>query len=174
MTIVAEPSVIIDYPWGHHGGERVLEDARMDAPVHASEVTRLEVPGGMGTNADVGTRTLASILVRRLVGTATFERAGESDRRWRASDPSIDGADPEIAAAVIVTNDQLVTRHVRRISTVQRPLNALVQFRDRTPRSSVSVHQLARHVGPRHERGCSRGTPTRHPRSSPRVPHRSR
>lgn len=42
MTVLVDTSVIIDYLLGHHGAERGLEDARTWAPLHASEMTRLE------------------------------------------------------------------------------------------------------------------------------------
>jgi predicted nucleic acid-binding protein len=113
MAVLVDTSVIIDYLRGHHGAERVLEDARSGAPLHASEMTRLEVLAGMRTNEEGGTRALLSIFIWHPVDALISERAGELGRRWLPSHHSIDSADLAIAATVIVAGCELLTCNVR-------------------------------------------------------------
>ncbi len=43
MTALVDTSVLIDYLGGHPGAGEVLEAERAVAPLHASEITRLEI-----------------------------------------------------------------------------------------------------------------------------------
>ncbi|MHB1089391.1 MAG: PIN domain-containing protein [Acidimicrobiales bacterium] len=113
MAVLVDTSVIIDYLRGHHGAERVLEDARSGAPLHASEMTRLEVLAGMRTNEEGATRALLSIFIWHPVDALISERAGELGRRWLPIHHSIDSADLAIAATVIVAGCELLTCNVR-------------------------------------------------------------
>ena len=112
MNVLVDTSVIIDYLRGHHGAERVLEDARTSAPLHASEITRLEVLAGMRLNEERGTRALLSIFTWHPVDTLIAERAGELGRNWLSSHRSIDSADLAIAATAELTGCDLLTRNV--------------------------------------------------------------
>ncbi len=58
MAVLVDTSVIIDYLRGHHGAQEVLEEARLTAPLYASEMTRLEVLAGMRANEEGGTPDL--------------------------------------------------------------------------------------------------------------------
>jgi len=54
VTSVVDTSVLIDYLRGHRGAATTLEEARAKGPLHASEVTRLEVLAGMRRNEEAG------------------------------------------------------------------------------------------------------------------------
>ena len=113
MSVLVDTSVIIDYLRGDRGAEQALEEARSKAPLHASEMTRLEVLAGMKPNEEAGTRALLSIFIWHPVDTLIAERAGELGRRWLSSHRSIDGADLAIAATVSVTSCELLTCNVK-------------------------------------------------------------
>jgi predicted nucleic acid-binding protein len=113
MSVLVDTSVIIDYLRGHAGAERVLEDARADAPLHASEITRLEVLAGMRRHEDGGTRALLSVFVWHPIDTLISERAGDLGRTWWPSHGLIDSADLAIAATAVVTGCDLLTCNVK-------------------------------------------------------------
>jgi hypothetical protein len=113
MSVLVDTSVIIDYLRGDAGAERVLEEARSSAPLHASEMTRLEVLAEMRTHEEGGTRSLLSVFIWHPVDTLIAERAGELGRQWLPSHRSIDSADLAIAATVIVTGCQLFTCNIK-------------------------------------------------------------
>ena len=113
MTVLVDTSVIIDYLRGHDGAAEVLEGERVRAPLHASEITRLEVLAGMRTNEEGGTRSFLSIFIWHSVDTLIAERAGELGRSWLASHRSIDSADLAIAATAMVTGCKLLTCNVK-------------------------------------------------------------
>jgi predicted nucleic acid-binding protein len=113
MSVLVDTSVIIDYLRGHRGAERVLEDARSSAPLHASEMTRLEVLAGMRADEESSTRALLSVFVWHPVDTLIAERAGELGRKWLPSHRSIDSADLAIAATVTVTGCELLTCNIK-------------------------------------------------------------
>ena len=48
MTALVDTSVLIDYLRGHPEAGEVLERERGEAPLHASEISRLEVLAGLG------------------------------------------------------------------------------------------------------------------------------
>jgi predicted nucleic acid-binding protein len=112
MTVLVDTSVIIDYLRGHHGAEKILEGERLIAPLHASEITRLEVLAGMRKNEENATRSFLSIFVWHPVDTMISEGAGELGRRWLASYQTIDSADLAIAATAIATGCTLLTCNV--------------------------------------------------------------
>jgi predicted nucleic acid-binding protein len=113
MTFLVDTSVMIDYLRGHNGAEKVLENGRMDSPLHASEITRLEVFAGMRAQEEGGTRSFLSIFIWHPVDTLIAERAGELGRKWLTSHQSIDGADLAIAATSLVTGCELLTSNVK-------------------------------------------------------------
>jgi predicted nucleic acid-binding protein len=113
MTVLVDTSVIIDYLRGHHGAEEILEGERLVAPLHASEITRLELLAGMRMNEESATRSFLSIFIWHPVDTLISEGAGELGRRWLASHQAIDSADLAIAATAIVTGCKLLTCNVK-------------------------------------------------------------
>jgi hypothetical protein len=113
VTVLVDTSVIIDYLRGHHGAGEILERERVAAPLHASEITRLEVLAGTRKNEEGGTRSFLSIFIWHPVDTLIAERAGELGRRWLPSHRSIDGADLAIAATAMVTGCKLLTCNVK-------------------------------------------------------------
>jgi predicted nucleic acid-binding protein len=124
VTVLVDTSVIIDYLRGHHGAEEILERERLGAPLHASEITRLEVLAGMRANEESGTRSFLSIFVWHAVDILIAERAGELGRRWLASHRSIDSADLAIAATAMVTGCKLLTcnvKHFPMFTGLERP-----------------------------------------------------
>jgi predicted nucleic acid-binding protein len=112
MSVLVDTSVIIDYLRGHHGAEEVLEKQRLGAPLHASEITRLEVLAGMRANEQDGTQSFLSTFVWHSVDTLIAERAGELGRKWLPSHASIDSADLAIAATAMVAECKLLTCNV--------------------------------------------------------------
>ena len=113
MAVLVDTSVIIDFLRGHHGAEEVLEEARLTAPLHASEMTRLEVLADMRANEEGGTRLFLSLFQWHPVDTMIAELAGELGRRWVPSDRSIDGADLAIAATAMALGCPLLTCNVK-------------------------------------------------------------
>jgi predicted nucleic acid-binding protein len=113
VTVLVDTSVIIDYLRGDQGAERILESERLVGPLHASEITRLEVLAGMRANEEDSTRSLLSIFIWHPVDTVTAERAGELGRRWLRSHQTIDSADLAIAATAMVTGCELLTCNVK-------------------------------------------------------------
>jgi len=113
VTVLVDTSVLIDYLRGHERAAAVLERERAAAPLHASEITRLEVLAGMRPAEEDTTRSLLSTLVWHPVDADVAEDAGALGRRWLPSHHTIDGADLAIAATAIRAGAQLLTRNVR-------------------------------------------------------------
>lgn len=117
---------MVDFLRGHQGAKEVLEDARLTAPLHASEMTRLEVLAGMRANEEGATRLLLSLFHWHSVDTMIAERAGELGRRWLPSHGSIDSADLAIAATAMVIGCPLLTCNAKAFSDVRRIEEALL------------------------------------------------
>jgi len=113
MTALVDTSVLIDYLRGHQGAAELLEHERTEAPLHASEMTRLEILAGMRPSEESGTRSLLSTLVWHPIDAEVAEEAGALGRRWLPSHHGIDGADLAIAATAIHHRSRLLTRNVR-------------------------------------------------------------
>ena len=112
-TVLVDTSVIIDHSRGDAGAETILERERVRGPLHASEITRLEVLAGVRESEAGGTRALLSTLIWHSVDAIVAERASELGRTWLPSHQSIDGADLAIAATAIIMEATLLTRNVR-------------------------------------------------------------
>ncbi len=113
MTALADTSVLIDYLRGHQDAAALLERERAVAPLHASEITRLEVLAGMRAGEEDETRSLLSALAWHPVDEQVAEEAGALGRRWLPSHHTIDSADLAIAAIAIRTESRLLTCNVR-------------------------------------------------------------
>lgn len=113
MTALVDTSVLIDFLRGHSGASDLLLRERAAEPLHASEITRLEVLAGMRPEDEAATRSLLSTLIWHPVDAEVAEAAGALGRRWLPSHHTIDGADLAIAATAIRTGSQLLTRNIR-------------------------------------------------------------
>ena len=113
MTALVDTSVLIDYLRGHEGAAELLEQERAAAPLHASEITRLEILAGMRPAEQDGTRSLLSTLSWHPVDSDVAEEAGALGRQWFPSHHTIDGADLAVAATAIRCGARLLTRNVR-------------------------------------------------------------
>ncbi len=113
MTVLVDTSVLVDYLRGKVGAAQVLEGDRADGPVHASEITRLEVLAGMRIAEETQTRSLLATLRWHSVGVEVAEKAGELGREWLPSHQGIDGADLAIAATAVLLGARLLTMNVR-------------------------------------------------------------
>ena len=63
MTALVDTSVLIDYLRGHQPAADLLEQEREVEPLHASEITRLEILAGTRATEEDGTRSFLSTLV---------------------------------------------------------------------------------------------------------------
>ena len=113
MTALVDTSVLIDYLRGREPARVLLEGERSRGPLHASEITRVEVLAGVRPAEEDDTRTLLSALEWHPVDEDVAERAGALGRRWLPSHHTIDGADLVIAATAIHTGSRLLTGNVR-------------------------------------------------------------
>ncbi|QTX05999.1 type II toxin-antitoxin system VapC family toxin [Agromyces archimandritae] len=113
MSILVDTSVLIDVLRGIPEAAGVLRDARADGPLHASEITRLEVLAGMRPREEAATRELLDVLNWRPVDDRIAEVAGELGRAWLPGNRGIDSADLAIAATAIVLDARLFTRNVK-------------------------------------------------------------
>lgn len=113
MTALVDTSVLIDYLRGHAPAAELLEAERAAAPLHASEMTRLEVLAGMRSSERRRTNLLLSTLVWHSVDSEIAEQAGALGRKWLPSHRAIDGADLAIAATAIRLGARLLTRNVK-------------------------------------------------------------
>lgn len=113
MTSLVDTSVLIDYLRGHPDAGRLLISERETAPLHASEVTRLEILAGMRRDEEDRTRSLLGALIWHPVDHDVAEEAGSLGRRWLPSHRAIDSADLAVAATAILTSSRLLTCNVR-------------------------------------------------------------
>jgi len=113
MTALVDTSVLIDFLRGHDGAAEVLQRERAEPPLHASEMTRVEVLTGRRPGDDSATLELLSTLTWHAFDAEVAEHAGELGRTWRPSHHSIDGADRAIAATAIRIDARLLARKVK-------------------------------------------------------------
>jgi predicted nucleic acid-binding protein len=113
VSALVDTSVLIDHLRGNPGAAEVLEATRAAGPLHASEITRLEVLAGMRADEEVSTRPLFSALVWHPVDAAIAEQAGALGRQWLPSHHTIDTADLAIAATAQQLGVPLLTMNVR-------------------------------------------------------------
>jgi len=113
MTTVVDTSVLIDVLRGERAAIAALRDARTTGPLHASEVTRLEVLAGMRAHEEAGTRALFRALNWHPVDETLAEIAGELGRDWLPGNRGIDSADLAIAATAVALRAGVLTRNVQ-------------------------------------------------------------
>ncbi len=113
MTALVDTSVLIDYLRGHKPAAHLLEQARLSGPLHASEITRIEILAGMRGGEEEPTGSLLASLAWHAVDAAVAEEAGALGRQWLPSHQGIDSADLAIAATAILNRAELLTLNVR-------------------------------------------------------------
>jgi predicted nucleic acid-binding protein len=113
VSAFVDTSVLIDYLRGHRDAAKVLEGRRASGPLHASEITRLEILAGMRPGEVGATQSLLSALAWHAVDTEVAERAGALGRQWLPSHHAIDSADLAIAASAQISGLPLLTMNVR-------------------------------------------------------------
>ncbi len=113
MSALVDTSVLIDVLLGEVAAAEVLRNARMAGPLHASEVTRLEVLAGMRPPEEAATRALLAALTWHPLDDRVAEVAGDLGRRWLSSNRGIDSADLAIAATAVLLDAALLTRNIK-------------------------------------------------------------
>jgi predicted nucleic acid-binding protein len=113
MTALVDTSVLIDFLRGSQPAAQLLLSERQQAPLHASEMTRLEVLSGMRPTEAPATLRLLATLVWHPVDADIAEHAGALGREWLPSHRTIDGADLAIAATAIRADARLLTKNIR-------------------------------------------------------------
>lgn len=113
MTTLVDTSILIDVLRGVPAARSALREARQAGPLHASEVTRLEVLAGMRPNEESATRALFDALVWHPLDASIAEVAGDLGRRWLPAHRGIDSADLAIAATAVVLDARLSTRNIK-------------------------------------------------------------
>ncbi|MBN9215491.1 MAG: hypothetical protein ABS62_04590 [Microbacterium sp. SCN 70-200] len=112
MTLV-DTSILIDVLRGQDAAVAVLQASHRRGPLHASEITRMEVLAGMRPREEAPTRTLLRLLTWHPVDEGVAERAGALGREWLPSHRGIDSADLAIAATALGLGVPLLTRNVK-------------------------------------------------------------
>jgi predicted nucleic acid-binding protein len=112
VSVLVDTSIMIDYLRGEQSAARLLEAQRAAGPLHASEITRLEVLAAMRPAEEEATRLLLSTLIWHPIAADVAEQAGALGRQWLPSHHTIDGADLAIAATAILTGCELLTLNV--------------------------------------------------------------
>jgi predicted nucleic acid-binding protein len=113
LTALVDTSVLIDYLRGRQDAADLLENERTAAPLHASEITRLEVLAGTRPDEEQPTRALLSTLRWHAVDSEIAEKAGELGRAWLPSHRGIDGADLAVAATALLLDARLLTLNTK-------------------------------------------------------------
>ncbi|MPV50759.1 PIN domain-containing protein [Pseudactinotalea sp. HY160] len=113
MTSLIDTSILIDVLRGEPAAVTLLRTERGLGPLHASEVTRVEVLVGVRRGEERSTSDLLVILDWHPVDREVSERAGELGRRWLPSHRGIDTADLVIAATAELLGARVFTRNVK-------------------------------------------------------------
>ena len=113
MSVLVDTSVLIDVLRGEAAAADLLRDARANGPLHASEVTRLEVLAGMRPLEEVATRALLAVLTWHPLDEGVADKAGELGRTWLPGNRGIDAADLAIAATAVLLDARLLTKNVK-------------------------------------------------------------
>lgn len=113
MSVLVDTAILIDYLRGDERAARLMEAQRAVGPLHASEITRLEVLAAMRPTEEEPTRLLLSTLIWHPVDADVAEQAGALGRHWLPSHHTIDGADLAIAATATLTGCEPLTLNVR-------------------------------------------------------------
>lgn len=113
MSALVDTSVLIDVLRGEVAAAEVLRNARRAGPLHASEVTRLEVLAGMRPREEAATRALLAALTWHPLDDRVAEVAGDLGRQWLPGNRGIDSADLAIAATAVLLDAALLTRNVK-------------------------------------------------------------
>lgn len=111
MTLI-DTSVLIDVLRGTAGAASAVSVAREAGPLHASEITRVEVMAGMRKGEERVTRALLGALVWHPLDERVAELAGQLGREWGRAHRGIDAADLTIAATALMLGATLLTRNV--------------------------------------------------------------
>ena len=113
MTAVIDTSILIDVLRGELQAAATLRRVRENGPLHASEVTRLEVLAGMRPREEKPTRALLAAMTWHPLDEHVADLAGELGRRWLPSNRGMDAADLAIAATALALGARLLTRNVK-------------------------------------------------------------
>lgn len=113
MSYFVDTSVLIDVLRGVDDAITVLRTARESGPLHASEITRLEVLAGMRAPEEAATRSLLSAFTWHSVDEEIAETSGELGRKWLPGNRGIDAADLAIAATAQTLEAELLTKNVK-------------------------------------------------------------
>lgn len=113
MTVVVDTSILIDVLRGEPAAASLLRHMRRAGPLHASEVTRLEVLAGMRAREETATRALFGAFTWHPLGEELAEIAGSLGREWLPGNRGIDAADLAIAATVVALDAQLLTKNIK-------------------------------------------------------------
>ena len=109
--VLIDSSIVIDLLRGHRPA---LEYVRaLDQLPAASEITRVEVLRGVGSGERRLTDRLLGTFAWLALDEPTARRAGELNRRWRASHRGLATADLVIAATALENGLDLATLNVR-------------------------------------------------------------
>lgn len=119
MSVLVDTSVLIDVLRGREAAVAVLRAELAAGSVHASEITRAEVLGGMRESEEAVTRALLSILTWHPIDHTVSVRMGELARAWRRTHSGIDIADYAIAATAQLLGVRLLTRNVRHFPMIE-------------------------------------------------------
>ena len=113
MSVLVDTSVLIDVLRGETAAADLLREARATGPLHASEVTRLEVLAGTRPLEEVATRALLAVLTWHPLDEGVADKAGELGRAWLPGNRGIDTADLAIAATAVLLDARLFTKNVK-------------------------------------------------------------
>jgi len=113
MTAVVDTSVLVDHLRGLTAATELLIGHRSSGPLHASEITRLELLSGMRPSEQHATEQLLVVFTWHPVDAEVAELAGSLGRRWLPSHSGIDAADLAVAATAQLVDASLLTLNVR-------------------------------------------------------------